>query len=60
MTGGRGIHTLRHCFATHQLYQGTDIFVLQRLLGHVNIKTTLRYLHLTPDRIAKIKSPLEL
>jgi site-specific recombinase XerD len=60
LTKGRGIHTLRHCFATHQLYQGTDIFVLQRLLGHSDIKTTIKYLHLTPERIASLKSPLDL
>ena len=59
LTRGRGIHTLRHCFATHQLHQGTDIFVLQRLLGHSDIKTTIKYLHLTPERITAIKSPLE-
>ncbi|MCF6290231.1 MAG: tyrosine-type recombinase/integrase [Desulfobacterales bacterium] len=59
MTKGRGIHTLRHCFATHQLQQGTDIFVLQRLLGHSDIRTTIRYLHITPDHFASIKSLLD-
>jgi integrase/recombinase XerD len=60
LTKGAGIHTLRHCFATHQLQQGTDIFVLQRLLGHSDIRTTIRYLHITPERLASVKSPLDL
>ncbi|MEA2085201.1 MAG: tyrosine-type recombinase/integrase [Thermodesulfobacteriota bacterium] len=59
MTSGRGIHTLRHCFASHLLQQGTDIYTIMRLLGHASIKTTFRYLHLTPDSISRVKSPLD-
>ena len=53
------MHTLRHSFATHLLYQGTDIYTIKRLLGHSSIKTTLLYFHLVPQRITKLKSPLD-
>ncbi len=55
-----GIHGLRHSFATHLLENGTDIRFIQELLGHRDLKTTLRYTHVTDKSISKIKSPLDL
>ncbi len=60
ITKGRGIHTLRHCFATHSLDAGTDVFVIKRWMGHSSIKTTWKYIHLTPDYLIKMKSPLDM
>ena len=53
------MHMLRHSFATHLLDKGTDVVFIQKLLGHNDIKTTLRYLHVTNKDMLNIISPLE-
>jgi site-specific recombinase XerD len=54
-----GIHALRHCFATHMLELGCDLPTLQRMMGHGDIKTTMRYLHVSVGTIAQRVSPLD-
>lgn len=55
-----GIHSLRHSFATHLIETGVEIPVVQRLLGHRHIGTTMIYLHVRQERLAEIRSPLQL
>ena len=52
-------HSLQHSYATHLLENGTDITYIQKLLGHNDIKTTLRYTHVSNKEIGKIESPLD-
>jgi integrase/recombinase XerD len=52
-------HSLRHSYATHLLETGTDIRFIQDLLGHNDLKTTLRYTHVSKKELSKIESPLD-
>jgi len=52
-------HSLRHSYATHLHEAGTDIKLIQELLGHNDIKTTLRYTHVSNRTLESIKSPFD-
>ena len=53
-------HTLRHCYATHQLERGVNLRTLQVVLGHARIQTTLGYLRVMPEHVAGLKSPFDV
>ncbi len=59
ITRGRGIHTLRHSFATHLLDAGVDLLTIKEWMGHSSLRTTAGYLHVSAKRRAAIKSPLD-
>ena len=57
---GVTLHALRHSFATHLLERGTDIRIIQALLGHDKLDTTARYTRVATGMIANVESPLDL
>ena len=52
-------HTLRHSYATHLLENGTDIRIIQKLLGHNSIKTTMIYTQVTEPTLLNVTSPFD-
>jgi integrase/recombinase XerD len=56
---GVTLHALRHSFATHLLERGTDIRIIQALLGHDKLETTARYTRVATGMIASVESPLD-
>jgi len=54
------LHTLRHCFATHLMENGTSIFHIMHLLGHASIYTTMVYLHMQDLEKLNITSPIDM
>ena len=59
ITKKASMHTLRHSYATHLLENGTDLATLQKLLGHNQLSTTLRYTHIQEPHLQQVRSPLD-
>ena len=55
-----GVHTLRHCFATHLLISGVELCEIQELLGHRSLETTRIYIHIAKSLKHSIVSPLDM
>ncbi len=53
------VHSLRHSYATHLIEQGTDVKLVQEILGHKDVRTTQIYTHISSASISKIKNPFD-
>jgi len=56
---GRGIHSLRHAFASHLLEADVDVMTIKQWMGHNSLQTTAGYLHVATNRRATVQSPLD-
>lgn len=56
---GTSFHALRHSYATHLVENGIDVTFVQRLLGHQDVRTTMRYTHVSKVKLSEIESPLD-
>lgn len=54
MPAGQMTHILRHTFASHFMMNGGDVLTLQKVLGHSDLKLTMRYAHLSPDHLSSV------
>nr|NQU93290.1 site-specific integrase [Bacteroidota bacterium] len=54
------LHSLRHSFASHHVSMGTNLLIIQQLLGHESIQSTMKYLHLSDKTSGGVKNPLDL
>ena len=59
LPGGISFHSLRHSYATHLVENGIDVTFVQQLMGHNDVRTTLRYTHVSQAKINQVESPLD-
>ena len=58
--GNWGTHVLRHTYASHLAMAGVDLASIQNVMGHADIKTTMRYIHLSPNHLKSVTTAINL